>query len=671
MKTKLTLVAASLLALSGPALAFDFGVNAAKTDTINNAKWQCKKCSTDAGAQGSVGLAVGSVDSSDDHAANAFGDDDGFAGAVNADYSATTDGGVRHRLIADELGSKRGDASIKVSQPGAWAVEASYDKKYKVNATDVQSDLTVAGGTLVRQDNLVEQDLEIEREKLGFNAKYLIGQFGTFVELSQESREGNKASSITSGAYSYAQNMVAAIDSDTVNVRAGVNATGKTWFTELGYQASWFENNAKALSFADAQFPSQAGAVDNTAYTIYASGFYNLGRTQIAGRYAMGEMEQDSGLVSLTGMPAGTNSVDVKVDTTDANLRINSRVARRLNLNASFDYSDRDNDSQWYDIEQFSFDDVSGEVKSTTAVDITRATYKFGGNYRIATGHKVKAGVEYENIERSEGQREETDETKLWASYNLSAFELWDLRLKGVYSERDGSDFESNAATSSEQNELMRKYNLADRNRSEVVLEVSHNPLQNLAIDLRSFYALDDYESVEVGLVESKNYGYDLSVSYQPTATVVVDVYGGYQWINNDQLGSTNNSYAEWSAQSEDEFGFAGVEMNYSGLADWGILLGAQYDYARSLSNSYSSSADYLGDYESTTHSAKLTASYALTEAATVGLLYQYERYEDSDYADIAIENYPGDGVYGLTTLGYLSQNYNAHMIMATFSYAL
>ncbi len=47
-------------------------------------------------------------------------------------------------------------------------------------------------------------------------------------------------------------------------------------------------------------------------------------------------------------------------------------------------------------------------------------------------------------------------------------------------------------------------------------------------------------------------------------------------------------------------------------------------------------------------------------------LTYRYERYFDTDGNEVGI-----DAVTGLTTLGVLNHNYNAHQLMLSFSYLL
>ena len=57
---------------------------------------------------------------------------------------------------------------------------------------------------------------------------------------------------------------------------------------------------------------------------------------------------------------------------------------------------------------------------------------------------------------------------------------------------------------------------------------------------------------------------------------------------------------------------------------------------------------------------------YALNDRMGLKLSYQYERYYDTDYAEVSTYAVPG-----LVTLGELNHNYNAHLLMLTFSYML
>ncbi|AZG73285.1 MtrB/PioB family decaheme-associated outer membrane protein [Shewanella livingstonensis] len=670
MKTKLSIIALLLMTVNAPVHAFDFGVKAVNSQNANTTKWACKKCNAQS-TTGNVGLSIGgSISDDDNHSANALGYDDGFAGAIDANAATVTDSGIRTEFYAKELGSKRGDAAIAIRQPGLWSVAAGYDAKYRVDSTTASSNLVSEGNTLVAQDGLVVQTLDQDRDRVNIDAKYRGDNWSGFVSVSNEEKTGKRASSYSLGLYS-ATNFVQPVNSETTNLHTAINMSGSNWLAEVGFKGSWFDNDVDNV-YLDQTNPLliQTGSPDNSAMSFYISGRYRFDNTTITGKFSNGEQNQDESFSSLLGVSAGLTSQDLTLNTTDANLAFVTRISSKATVKGSFVYSDRDNDSPSYEFDQYQADELTGLIAYTNAMDRESTTSKLSADYRIKSGHKLSAGLAYKDSEQTITVREEKDETELWVKYRYDSLEMWDMRFKASYAERDGAEFTKYITSDYLQNEFMRKYDMADRERTEFVVDVTHTPLDNLSIDFRGYYALDDYNDTDIGLTESKDYGYDASANLQLADTLDVTVYGGYQWIDNDQLGSTTSSYADWAAENSDEFGFVGLSTQYTGLADYGVLLSAEYCFSYSEGDTaVSGSIGNLGEYESEEHSFEFNATYALTQTSTVGLKYQYTDYQDSDYAEIPVVNKAGDGVTNLTTLGYLSQDYDAHLIMATYNY--
>jgi MtrB/PioB family decaheme-associated outer membrane protein len=670
MKPQLSIIAMLLMSASSQAEMFDFGVTASNAVNANISKWQCKKCISNKNISGDMTLSAGtSISDDDQHSLNALAYDDGAAVGVDADIVTRSENGIRTEISANKLGSEYGDADMVVRKTGLWKADLSYDSKAKVDSTTAQSDLVFNNETYAVQPQLLDQQLKLEREKLGFLAKYTGLNFGGYVNFTSEDKTGTKRSSMSMSTYT-ATNFVKPVDSQTQILKAAVNLKGDRWLAEVGYSASQFENDINAFTLPGVNTPVQADSPDNSAYSVFFSGRYRFDKTSISGRFTTGEHKQDESLVTLIGAPTDVNAADLSIITTNANLAIVSRLTPKITLRGSVVYRDRDNDSSLYQFDQVVLDNLTGQLESTQAIDYTNTAYKLSSNYRINSEQKLSAGLAYKEVERSFSDREKTDDSEIWLKYHLSALKMWDMRFKAAYSERDGSTYQAVRETSTEDNVLMRKYYLADRDRTEFVAEVSHTPLENLSIDVRGYYAKDNYTESLIGLTESEDYGYDANANLRLTAMIDVTVYGGYQWIDNDQLGSQLASgQASWAANTIDEFGFVGMSAQYTGLADLGWLFSAEYVFSYNESDTVTSGSGYLGLYKSESNSVELKASYALNDHTDIGLKYQYEDYEDSDYADIAVINLPGDGVTNLTSLGYLSQDYDAHLIQATINY--
>lgn len=174
MKTKLSVIALLLMSAGSHAETFNFGVNAANDGKINKDKWNCKKCVSKEDVIGQAVLGLGtSISDDDQHSVNALGYEDGFAVSVDADVTVNHDSGLRSELTAKELGSERGDASVLVRKSGIWSLGVSYDSKYKVDSTSASSNVVANGQRLEMQAESELQSLDLQRERLGFNAKYL------------------------------------------------------------------------------------------------------------------------------------------------------------------------------------------------------------------------------------------------------------------------------------------------------------------------------------------------------------------------------------------------------------------------------------------------------------------------------------------------------------------
>lgn len=670
MKTKLSIIALLIMSVNVPAHAFDFGVSAANGSNTDTSKWSCKKCNS-AGMSGAIGISVGSSVSDDDqHSANALGYEDGFAAAVDANAASVSDSGIRTAFYAKELGSKRGDAAIAIRQPGLWSVAAGYDAKYHVDSTSAVSNLVIDGNQLVANDSLVTQELNLERDRFNIDAKYRGDIFSGFIKISNEEKQGTQASSYSLGLYS-ATNFVKPINTETTNLHTAVSMSGTNWLAEVGFKGSVFENDIDSLYLAQTDpLLIQSTDADNKAMNIYLTGRYRFDNTTITGKFSAGEQTQDDSFSSLLGVSAGLTAPDLTLNTTDANLTFMTRINRKATVKGSIVYSDRDNDSPVYEFDQYQADELTDLIAYTSGIDRTNTTVKLSSDYRVMAGHKLSGGLTYQDAEQTAISREEKDETEVWLKYRYDSLEMWDMRFKASYATRDGAEFTTYVTSDYLQNEFMRKYNFADRERTEFVVDMTHTPLDYLNIDFRGYYALDDYSDTDIGLTESTDYGYDASANLLISDIMNLTVYGGYQWIDNDQLGSSSLSYADWAAENSDEFGFVGISGQYTGFADLGILLSAEYCFSYSEGDTaVSGGIGNLGDYKSEEHSFELKATYALTQTSTVGLMYQYTDYQDSDYADIPAVNDAGDGVTNLTTLGYLSQDYDAHLIMATYNY--
>ncbi|MFC3187554.1 MtrB/PioB family decaheme-associated outer membrane protein, partial [Shewanella intestini] len=547
---------------------------------------------------------------------------------------------------------------------GQYKLTFDYNSIETYQADDIQSAYWHNNGMLTPSNSTNQFDLSKRREKVGFGFEYNHDIYGAFVKYSQEDKTGMKSSSVSAKT---PINFGLPIDSRTKQLDAGVKLSGDNWITQLSYLGSYYENNIQSISLpykTDVLAPTP----DNQAHQVALSGQYQFDRTVMSGRVVTGRMIQDESLIELAGNPL--QSWDGQINTLNGHFAVTSMLTSRLRLGGSVNYSDRDNQSSTAQFLQYSFNGLTGALRQNVTQDITRKTYKVNGSYRIASGYRVQAGVDRKEVERTYSDREQTHDDSVWMKLNVNAFDTFNIRLKAEHANRSGSKYQASKYTSSENNPLLRKYYLADRSRNAVELTVAHAPTSWMSVDFTTRYAKDDYNHTQIGLTESEDYGYDMNVNLAMSKHVNGYVFGGQQWINSNQAGSQHYSAPDWHADIEDEFINLGAGVSYSGLLQDQLTLGLDYLFSNSISDTYTNGLGNnntaFGDYYSYTHSASAYANYDLSQDMAVKLTYRYERYFDTDAAQVGVNDIPG-----MITLGDINHDYNAHQVMLSFTYKL
>ncbi|WOT04197.1 MtrB/PioB family decaheme-associated outer membrane protein [Shewanella youngdeokensis] len=660
----LNIITLALLSTATGANAADFGVQQANISKQKIAKYQCKRCVVTEGHTGTVGGTIGRVEANDDHAINKLTTStDDVAAGVNADM-AYQQGVYKADIQAHQLGMDNGFINIKVGNTDRYQLDVDYQSITTNQYSNAQTNLWHNDGTLTPSEHSRVLDLNLQRERGSIGFEYDFAQLtglglSSFARYDREDKTGNRSASLVNPS---PVNFAEPVDETTDKFSAGVVLDGENWLSELSYYGSRYENNIGDLSLPYS-YDVYSATPDNQAHQVSLSGQYRFASSVVSGRVVSGRMIQDEDLIQMSGNPL--QNWDGQVDTFNSNLTASTRVNNRLRLGASYDYSKRDNRSSVYDFAQYEYNSMSGAFVQNTAMDIDRQTAKANASYRIASGYRLQAGYTYKQVDRNYGEREETNESELWSKLNVRAIDKLTLDFGLGYSERGGSDYQADELTSDETQSLMRKYHLADRNRSEVNARASYAPLEWLTVDVSTYYANDDYDTTVIGLTQSTDYGYDANVHLQVAAPLSVYAFAGQQWIDSDQSGDQS---AVWHTEIRDEFINLGLGATYTGLLEDKLTLGVDYLFANSESNTGvdpSSSAAY-GAYYSYEHSVSLYGQYMISPQMALKLEYQYERYFDTDSAMVT-----ADTDSGLITLGELNHNYNAHQLMLTFSYKL
>ncbi|SDJ25742.1 decaheme-associated outer membrane protein, MtrB/PioB family [Ferrimonas sediminum] len=664
---KYNLITLAIIAASSPALAVDFGLANANTDGVNTSQWQCKRCSPATANHGQLELGAGYADIDDAHAQNALGSDDsGAVASMSGQARVANDSGWRLKATAHDLGLEHGDFDARLSKDDRYRLTVNYRQLAQVDSDQAVSQYHYGNDQLTPAAQAYPTTLGIKREQIGVGLSANPPLAGlpvtTYLDYRTEDKTGHQRSSVVTPS---PVNLAKRVDSTTDTFAAGAQLQGQQWLAALDYQGSVYRNHLDEI-YHQTFGSLLAMDPDNESHQITLSGNLLSSLGQFDGRISSGRLIQDDQLVNAAQSPI--QNWDGQIDTLDASGRYTTVVGDALKLQASGKYSDRDNQSSVFEFAQYDYNAVTGLVSENVLLDHRSSDAKLAAQYRVAKGYRFDAEYRYDRDERSHSDREVTEQHGIGAGFKVTALDHWRIEFDAGFSQRDGSRYQANSVTSTEQNELMRKYYLADRNRLETRLTLRHQPTSALSMDLSLQYASDDYTDTEIGLTDAKDYGYQLNASYLVQRHLSVYGFAGQQWIDANQSGSQAGGLADWTAQIEDRFVTLGAGFEWSGLMQDSLTLGGDYLFANSDSDASNSGAASTGfdDYYSYSHSVGLFARYLLSPRSHLKLDYRYERYYDTDYADVAV-----DAVNGLTTLGDLNHNYNAHQLMLTYSISL
>lgn len=665
MKTVLNMITVALLAASSSAIAYDFGVNHTNQTSVKLDKWKCKRCKVEQEANSEVKdvtLKTGYANQNNDHAVNYTGLEDGAYVVVDANYTRKTEKGTEHRLGINNLGTLKSNTELSVRKPGWWEVTTAYKRTYQSDHTNGQSLMKQSGSSLMLQESLSSNELYKQREITQVKANYKGEEWKHYFTFTHQKRTGNKRSSAYTDAYE-AYNFSAQIDDNIYDFELGTGKQGDNWHISTGYLGSWYDNNENKLTWLESGL-EQSQDMGNESHTAFVSGQYRFNNTQVSSRLSHGIAQQDTTSANeWNHVPNGVFASDLLVYNTSANLNLNSRLSNKTRFGVKASYSKRNNESDFAAISDPEL------VADYDSLDISTYQLAMDASHRYSTHWKFKGGMLLKSVERSKLERKRTDNVETWFGVDWKPDDQWRVGAKLSHLVRSGSSYDEHYLYSNNNSTFMRKSYLADKNRDSVRLKLSYTPIPELAISLRTAFITDDYKHSQVGLKQVNQYRLDGDVFWSPIASLQLGLFAGYQWLDNEQLGSDSGNSATWRAETDEEFGYTGTNLTYSGFADQGILLDADYLLSYSESWTRTSHSGYLGDYRSYAHQFKLRGRYQLNSQTTFGLSYQYVNHFDNDDANIASDTGVGQGVFNLETLGEVNNDYDAHLIMATLNY--
>lgn len=670
-------------------------------ENVDTSLWMCVLCPYRFGWWGEIDIGAGWVSES----SNRFGDyrglnDRGAFLALDGQAHYRSDDGRYFDMVASDLGIDSRRVRARTGKHGRYTLELSYREipRYRGSGSQTpflgvgSSELTlpaswqtapVTSAMTSLASSLQPLDLRSTRKIFDAALAWQLGNNWSWeAEYQHQSRNGTRP--FGAGVFTLdASHVPAPVDFSTDRVVLGLNFNGGRGHWRLGFMGSRFNNHHDSFTWQNPFQPLPGNEVlraslapDNEAYRFDLAGTWAHGsRLRLSGSASFGHMGQDEPLLPYSINPAFSDvplprlTADARINarTIDLSGRLSARLSRNLNLDARLQHDERDNRTPVDTWTPVITDFLLREPRPNRPYSFERQRASLSVRYRPRSSFGLQAGVNRDDMERTLQSVEKTEEGGwfLQASFNLGS--IAGLRARFERTDRDGQPYLQVPDYALPEHPLMRKFNLADRDRERLNLDLDFYPLSDVTVNLSYRLNEDRFSDSVLGLRASDgqslslDLGWNLSANFSTHAFVSQDTYDAVL------AGMEPGATSPWVTNSKDTFLTAGVGLN--------LQLGQHTELVFDL---VSSKAD--GDIhtdsgagerpfptlETDLFNARLSLDRRINRHWGLKLLVEHERYDSTDWA---LDGLGADGIPAVLTFGAESPDYDVTVVRVQASF--
>lgn len=663
--------------------------------------WNCARCVYPAGWSLETEVGGGYVSDS----SFKFGDYTGlneaggfFVGDILADYWGESE--THWHFEGLNLGLDSRSVAVDGGRQGQYELRFSYDKlpQYLFDSGDTPFINPVASSLMLPGDwvpgattadmptlnqSLRSVDIRTDRETVGLGFSFVQNERLEYdVNYQYSTKEGT---GIYGGSFLNTATILSPpVYYQTQILEAGLTYQGASGSARFGYFGSIFSNEKPTLRWNNPFTPVVSGAAegqaamepDNEFHQLMLSGQYQpMVHTQLSGSLAVGRMLQDDDLLPFTINPdlASTlpaRSLDAEVQTLHVDLRIASRPIRKLRLRGAYTFDERDNETHSLDWSYVTTDALAAASRANLPYGYERHKIDLAADYQLPLGIKAYGGWNRNVDKRDFAEVNRSEEDELWGKLKFRIGNRADLAVKYAYADRDIFDYQLVPATQPPQNPLLRKYNLAGREREGLELNLALRPTDNLNFSLVAEFMDDDYDESALGLVDADYESVYGDAGFLLPGNASLTVHGGYEYYESKQWGSQSFSLPDWQATNTDETVFAGVVMTLPRWLDR-IDMHLAYTFTETtgkIQTDTSGLRDAFPDLKTTLHRAEFNVDYQMREDLQLRLGWIFEDYSVDDWS---LDGVNVDTLPRVLSLGNQWLGYDVNVIMVSFQYSL
>jgi MtrB/PioB family decaheme-associated outer membrane protein len=695
MKTSNQLLLLGMLSALSPAAVADGAAGQAATDT---SQWKCESCKFEEGVSGTVDVGAGSVS---DKSAK-FGDYTGlnkkggyFIGGASASYRDKD--ADYWRINASNLGLDSRSVDAEGGKQGSYKFLLNYDELPHYFSDNAQTPFIGAGGASLTLPagfpaattgamplaaTLQSVDIGTERKRLGVGASWIpTSDWEYAVNFRHETKDGTKR---TAGAfYVNTSQLIEPVDYVTDQVDASATYTGKKLQMKFAYYGSTFRDGNSALSWQDPYTPvagETAGQLalppNNQFHQLQATGGYQLGdKTRLSGDIAVGRMTQNDGFLASTqnatlavpGLPG--SSLNGRVSTLDAGLKLNSAVTERLRLNAAYTHNDRDNQTPQASYPSVATDMFVEAPRTNLPYSFKEDKLKLSADYMASAKLRGSVGADFDAHQRTFAEVDTTRESTAWGKINSQVSDKLALTLKLTHGERRNSGtFQAIPGITPPENPLLRRYNLANRNRDTAGARADIAVNERISVGFGVDSSEDKYSDSTIGLLDGKEFSLNADVSAILTERTSLHLFANHQEIKSKQAGGQSFSAPDWSADNKDTIDFFGLGVKHTAIPDK-LDIGADYSLTHSRSQinvDTGATIPPFPDMTTSLDSLKLYATYLMNKKVSLQAGYWYEHYTSRDWM---LDGVAPATIPNVLALGLQTPQYNVNVVRLSLRY--
>ena len=519
-------------------------------------------------------------------------------------------------------------------------------------------------------------------ERLGLSFNILSdNNFDFNTSFSRLEKDGTKELSVTqmlSATY-----LPLPVHQTTEDFRASLGYTSDNWYASFAVNVSNFSNLVNGVTY-DYPFTSlvpggETGQLstepDNLAVTLSLNAHYFYSKkSSMKIRLLRSELTQDEAFLPYTtnqnllaGLPQA--NLNGKVSTQDITLQVNHRFNSDWSFRAKYRNRERDNQTEQIIFQPVVTDIYTASQVMNTPYDYSKESFDAELDYRLYSNQLLSLSFKSAQKDRNFQTVHKTTDEGFIAKYRATLFDDLMLTVKVEDMERSSTGATLVDFLNVDENPLMQRFNVADRELDKVNFQLIYSFINNFSTSISGSHAEQNYLNTQIGLTNNVQDNLNLDFNWQFNKNVKMSFFLQKEEIETMMAGSNAFSSPDWFANNFDDVSSYGFNLGIRKMLDEKLDLFVNFnrsDADTAITVTRFSANALLPKINSLWSQAELKLNYLYSEDLTFSFSYQHQKFESNDFT---IDGVVPGSLSNLLTFGALSNNYDVNFVLFTASY--